>query len=62
MLKYIVASGIAGSVLFVSSDIGINAFGNMLKIKKETGVPIKIQLMRLIKKRQVQNSNLFFIF
>ena len=26
MLKYIVASGIAGSVLFVSSEIGINAF------------------------------------
>ena len=53
MLKYIVASGIAGSVLFVSSEIGINAFGNMLKIKKETGVPIKIKLMSLIKKRQV---------
>ena len=53
MLKYIVASGNAGSVLFVSSEIGINAFGNMLKIKKETGVPIKIQLMSLIKKRQV---------
>ena len=52
MLKYIAASGIALSALFVLSEIGVNVFGNMLKTKREAGVPIKIQLMNAIKNRQ----------
>lgn len=52
MLKYIAASGIALSVLFVVSELGVNVLGNMLKTKREVGIPIKIQLTNAIKSRQ----------
>lgn len=52
MLKYIAASGIALSVLFVVSEIGVSVFGNMLKTKREVGISIKIQLTNAIKNRQ----------
>ncbi|MFL2100105.1 hypothetical protein [Desemzia sp. FAM 23991] len=52
MLKYITASGIALSVLFVLSEIGVNVFENMIKTKREAGVPIKIQIMNALKNRQ----------
>lgn len=52
MLKYIVASGIALSALFVLLEIGVNVFGNMMKIKRETGISLKIQLMNAIKSKQ----------
>lgn len=52
MLKYITASGIALSALVVLSEIGVNVFGNMLKTKREAGVPIKIQLMTALKNKQ----------
>ena len=52
MLKYIAASGIALSVLYFISELGVNALGDMLRTKREVGVPIKIQLMNAIKNRQ----------
>lgn len=50
MLKYIAASGIVLSALFVLSEMGVNIFGNMIKTKRETGVSIKIQVTNAIKK------------
>lgn len=52
MLKYLAASGIALSVLFFLSELGVNALGSMIKNKREVGVPIKIQLMSVIKNKQ----------
>lgn len=52
MLKYIAASGIALSSLFVLSEIGVNVLGNMIKTNRETGIPIKNQLISAIKNRQ----------
>lgn len=49
MLKYITFSGIA---LFVLSEIGVFQLGQMLKIKRETGVPVKTQLIIRIKSSQ----------
>ena len=50
MLKYIAASGIILSTLFALSEMGITVFGNMIKTKRETGVPIKIQVTNARKK------------
>ena len=52
MLKYIIASGLALSALYLASEIGVNVFGNMLKTKRETGLPVKTQLMTALKNRQ----------
>ena len=59
MLKYIVASGIALSALFVLLEIGVNIFGNMIKIKREAGISLKIQFMNVIKSKQWSVSPLF---
>ena len=52
ILKYIVASGIALSALFVLLEIGVNIFGNIIKIKREAGISLKIQFMNAIKSKQ----------
>lgn len=49
MLKYITFSGPALSVLLVLLDWNVQISGNLLKIKRETGIPIKTQLSYLIK-------------
>lgn len=51
MLKYLAASGVALSALFVLSEIGVTVFGNMLKTKRDSGVPIAIQLLTALKNR-----------
>lgn len=59
MLKYLLASGIALSALFFVSEIGVDALGNMLKTKRETGIPIKVQLMHAKKKsKPIRSENL----
>lgn len=51
MLKYIVASGIALSVLYLISEIGVDVFGNMIKIQRETKTSIKTQVTNAIKEK-----------
>lgn len=51
MLKYIAASGIALSVLYLISEIGVDVFGNMLKTQRETKISIKTQVMNAIKEK-----------
>lgn len=52
MLKYILASGIALSTLYLVSEIGVSTLGNMWKTKRETGISIKVQLINAVKSRQ----------
>lgn len=51
MLNYIVVSGIAISILFILSEVGINVLGNMMKTKRAVGIPIKIQLVHAMKNK-----------
>ena len=52
MLKYITFGGVAISVLVVFSEIGIHGLGDMRRLKRETGIPVKIQIKNKIKTRQ----------
>lgn len=51
MPKYIAAGGIALSILYLLSEIGIEMFGNMLKIQRENNTPIKVQVKNAMMKR-----------
>lgn len=55
MLKYILVSGIALSVLYVLSEVCANVLSNMLKTRRELGIPIKTQILNLIKKKDKDN-------
>ena len=51
MLKYIAANGIALSVLYLLSEIGVDVFGNMLKTQRETKISIETQVTNAIKEK-----------
>lgn len=56
MLNYLAVSGIAFSILFVLSEIGIAVFGHMIQMKRETGVPIKTQFMNILTRNEYKSS------
>lgn len=52
MLNYLAVSGIAFSILYVLSEIGITVFGHLIQMKRETGVPIKIQFIHALNRNE----------
>lgn len=53
MLKLITFSGIVIGALLVLLEFNVSLFGNLLKNKRESGIPVKAQLKTIIKSRHV---------